>query len=210
VAAWVRETEIVAKGISLAEFDEERLRSSLEDIRHLTRKRCDEVLDPVQNICAAAGVAVVLVPALPETGISGCARWFGDGQGLIGLTLRYKTDDQLWFSFFHEVGHILLHRHKCSFVLDNAAEDLGDRIIDPEMEAVEEEANRFACDTLIPPEALGKFLRDAIFTNDAIHEFASRVGIGPGIVVGRLQHDGILKHHQGVALKQKLNWNFVS
>jgi hypothetical protein len=209
IAAWVREAEIVASGIALNDFNEDSLRKSLAALRVLTREPADEILGPVQDICAQAGVAVVLVPALPQTGISGCARWLSDRRALIGLTLRYKTDDQLWFTLFHEIGHILLHRSKRAFVLDNAAEDLGDRVIDPEMEQYEAEANRFAADTLIPSEEYSNFIFRETFTNESVHYFAERVGVGPGIVIGRLQHDGILMRHQGNALKQRLNWGFI-
>jgi addiction module HigA family antidote len=210
IAAWVREVEIVASGLDVAEFDAQRLRSSLDALRQLTRRPADQIMDPIQSICAGAGVAVVLVPELPQTGISGCARWLSDKRGLVGLTLRYKKDDQFWFCFFHEIGHILLHRHKLSFVVDNAADHLDDRVVDPEMEQYEAEANRFSADTLIPPSALGDFIRKQTFTSDSIHDFAEMIGVGPGIVVGRLQHDGILQRHQGNALKQTLNWRFAT
>jgi addiction module HigA family antidote len=210
IAAWVREAEIVASELDLAEFDEQRLRSTLEALRELTRKPADQIMDPIQTICAKAGVAVVLVPELPHTAISGCARWLSDKRALVGLTLRYKTDDQLWFTFFHEIGHILLHRYKRSFVLDNAADDLADRVVDPEMEQYEAEANRFSADTLIPPRLLGEFIRRGTFTNESIHDFAEMIKVGPGIVVGRLQHDGILQRHQGQKLKQKLGSRFAT
>jgi HTH-type transcriptional regulator/antitoxin HigA len=210
IAAWVREVEIVARGLELADFDERRLRGSLETLRALTRKRADTILDPLQEICAAAGVAVVLVPSLPKTGISGCIRWLSERRALIGLTLRFKTEDQLWFTFFHEIGHLLLHRHIHSFVVDNAAEDLGDPIVDPEMEQYEAEANRFARDALIPPKAYSEFVRNGTFTNESIQRFAEEIGIGPGVLVGRLQHDDFLKHHQGNAYKQKLDWGFAT
>jgi addiction module HigA family antidote len=208
IAAWVREAELVASELDVAEYDEDRLRSSLEALRRLTRERAETIMDPIQSICASAGVAVVLIPELPHTCISGCARWLSDKRALVGLTLRYKKDDQFWFTFFHEIGHILLHKHRRSFVVDNAAEDLGDRVVDPEMEQYEEEANRFAVDTLIPPKALGDFLRKQTFTNESIYAFAEQIGIGPGIVVGRLQHDGVLSRYQGNAFKQTLGWDF--
>jgi HTH-type transcriptional regulator/antitoxin HigA len=210
IAAWVREAELVAQELELAEFDDARLRSSFDELRRLTRKPADQIMDPLQTICARAGVAVVLVPELRNTGISGCARWLSDNKALLGLTLRYKTDDQLWFTIFHEIGHILLHKSKRSFVLDNAAEDLSDRVIDPEMQQYEMEANRFSADTLIPPHALSDFIRQEAFTNDSIHDFAEFVGVGPGIVVGRLQREGLLARHQGNALKQKLHWSFTA
>jgi addiction module HigA family antidote len=209
VAAWVRETELVAAEIELAEFDEPRLRSLIEKLRSLTREPVDKAIGRAQELCASAGLAVVIVPALRNTGISGCARWLPDRKALIGLSLRYKTDDQLWFTFFHELGHILLHRRKRSFVLDNAAEDLSDRVVDPEMQAYESEANRFSGETLIPPRHLSDFIKQNRFTSDSIHDFAESVGIGPGIVVGRLQFEDILAPHQGNSLKQKVDWRFV-
>ncbi len=209
IAAWLREVELVARDVNVKDFDERVLSSSLNELRQLTRKPADAILDPIQKICAEAGVAVVLVPELPNTGISGCVRWLADKKALVGLTLRYKTDDQLWFTLFHEIGHILLHRTKRSFVVDNAAEDLADHVIDPEMQKYETEASRFAADTLIPPPALSAFIRNKAFTNESIHEFAESVGVGPGIVVGRLQHEGLLARHQGNALKQKLDFGFV-
>jgi hypothetical protein len=211
VSAWVREAEIEASKLILSDFDENRLRSSLDEVRRLTRKRTGEALEGAKAICSRAGVAVVLVPELPRTRISGCARWLSDKHALVGLTIRYKTDDQLWYTFFHEVGHILLHRDQQSFVIDNAAKDVSDKVVDPKMAKYEEEANRFAADTLIPPAALREFLRlhGKTLTNDEIHDFAESIGVGPGIVVGRLQHDCILKRHQGNKLKQILDWGFT-
>lgn len=209
ISAWVRETELVAAELQTADFNEQLLRASIEELRHLTTTRADKVMDPIQQICAAAGVAVVWVPELPHCAISGCARWLSDKKAVVALTLRYKTDDQMWFTFFHELGHVLLHRKKRSFVLDNAADDLSDQVVDPEMQRYESEANQFARDTLIPPDALGEFVRKKSFASGDIHDFAETIGIGPGIVVGRLQHERLLARHQGNALKQKLDWQFV-
>lgn len=208
ISAWVRETELVAAELHTRDFNEKELRSAIDSLRQLTRQRAGDIMEPIQNICAAAGVAVVWVPELPHSGISGCARWLSEKKALVGLTLRYKTDDQMWFTFFHELGHVLLHRKKRSFVLDNAANDLADRVIDPDMQRYEAEANQFARDTLIPPTELADFIRKNDLTNEGIHDFAEAIGIGPGIVVGRLQFEGLLKPYQGNALKQKLDWRF--
>jgi HTH-type transcriptional regulator / antitoxin HigA len=208
LSAWVRETELTAEQMETAPFDEAKLRASIGELRRLTREKADNILNPVQSICAGFGVAVVLVPELPHCGISGSAQWLSDKKALIGLTLRYKTDDQLWYTFFHELAHVLLHRKKKTLIVDNAADDLSDRIIDPEMQGYEAEANQFSADTLIPPAALSEFLRARTFTNESIYDFAEKIGVGPGVLVGRLQHDGVLKRFQGNAFKQNLNWKF--
>ena len=206
ISAWVRETELVAAEIETEHFNEKLLRSLIGEIRRFTTERVDEAVGPVQALCATAGVAVVWVPELPQSGISGCARWMSNRKALIGLTLRYRTEDQLWYSFFHELGHLLLHKSMRPFVLDNAACDLFDRVVDPEMEKYEAEANQFAADTLIPPSTLSDFVVRRDFSNDDIYDFAEEIGVSPGIVVGRLQHMGLLAAYQGNALKQKLEW----
>jgi len=210
ISAWVRATELVAEQVAarltVADFDEQILRTCLNPLRQQSRRRASEIKDPIQEICAKAGVIVVWVPEVPGTGISGCARWVGERKALIALTLRYKTDDQMWFTFFHEIAHILLHRKRRDFILDNAAEDLADRIVDPQMQKDEDEANRFAADTLIPPDALAAFIKKADFGNEAIHTFSEKLGIGPGLVVGRLQFEEVLARHQGNKLKQQLDY----
>jgi len=195
VAAWVREAEIIASSLTLADFDEGLLRLSLDELRRLTRKRTGEALGQAQEICSRAGVAVVLVPELPRTRISGCARWLSDTHALVGLTIRYKTDDQLWFTFFHELGHILLHRERQSFVIDNAAEDVGDKVVDPEMAKCEEEANRFAADTLFHRAVAGEFDAVLAMYHDQglaplkTHAFGQAVNVTLGLPLVRTSVD---------------------
>lgn len=208
ISAWIRATELYAEEIELPfdEFSVEKLISSFPSLRHLTRYAADKFVPDVQSICSKAGVSVVWVPELPRTGISGCARWLTDKRALIALTLRYKTDDQMWFTFFHEIGHLVLHQKKYELILDNAAEDLGDQIVDPPMQSTEEEANRFAADAIIPPSLLSEFIDKKDLSNEAIKNFSDRLDIGPGLVVGRLQREGILSYHQGNTLKRRFDW----
>jgi hypothetical protein len=209
ISVWVRATELAAAELQLAEFNEGLVRASIKELRRFTTMRADKIVGSVQSLCAAAGIAVVWVPGLRHTGISGCARWLSSNKALIALTLRYKTDDQMWFTFFHELAHILLHRKTHAFVLDNAVVDLSDPVVDPQIQKQEDESNRFAADTLIPPDALGTFIANQDFGNDAIKGFAEDIGVGPGIVVGRLQREGILLPYQGNTFKQKLGFRIV-
>lgn len=208
VSAWARAAELEAEQLDfeVQDFDENRLRSLLGKLRNQTTEPAERFVPTVQELCAGAGVAVVWVPELPQTGISGCARWLADNKALVALTLRYKTDDQMWLTFFHEMAHILLHKkHRC-FIMDNADQDLADNVIDPQMQREEEEANRFAEDTLVPPSDLHTFIQKSSFSLESIKQFSEKLGIGPGILVGRLQREEILGYNQGNGLKRKFNW----
>jgi HTH-type transcriptional regulator/antitoxin HigA len=59
---------------------------------------------------------------------------------VVQLSLRSHEDGQFWFSFFHEVGHILLHGKKAAFLDDFKTDD----------SEQEREANAFARGLLIP------------------------------------------------------------
>ncbi|HEY9785709.1 MAG TPA: hypothetical protein V6D17_09930, partial [Candidatus Obscuribacterales bacterium] len=67
-------------------------------------------------------------------------------------------------------------------------------------------ASRFAMDLLIPPAALDHFIETGSFSQQAIREFATEQGIAPGIVVGRLQHEGRLDWKLFRSLKKTFSW----
>ena len=196
-AAWLRQGEIAATEIDCAPYNERRFREALRRIRTLTTEP-PEVFEPeVVRLCAEAGVAVVFVPELPRTGICGAIRWLTPTKALIQLSLRYKTDDHLWFSFFHEAGHILLHGKREAFF------ETGEMAGTDE----EDQANEFARDILIPLPEWQRFVGSGQYHSKAdIADFAEQVGIAPGIVVGRLQHDNYLPFSHCNDLKQRLEW----
>lgn len=195
VSAWLRRGEIQAQHIATAPFDKARFKAVLEQARGLTREP-PEVFQPrLIELCASAGVAVVFVPELPKTCVSGATRWLTPEKALIQLSLRYKSDDQLWFTFFHEAGHVLLHGKREVFIEGDGAD-----------EVKEHEANRFAADFLIPPAAWREFVAKGRPTLAQVSSFAAQLGIAPGIVVGRLQKEEIYDYKVGNGLKRRFQW----
>ncbi|MDA3933958.1 MAG: helix-turn-helix domain-containing protein [Gammaproteobacteria bacterium] len=197
VSAWLRQGEIEAGRIDCRKYDKKNFRSALDQIRSITTVPEPEAFIPeLQEQCAGAGVAVVFVPGLPKTGLSGATRWLKPGKALIQLSLRDKTNDHLWFTFFHEAAHILLHGKKELFLEGTSGMD----------EDREAEANAFAADLLIPSRAWRRFIERADFSLQSIQNFAEHVEIAPGIVIGRLQHEGQLPHTHGNKLKIRYEW----
>src|SRR5438105_12685937 len=146
-------------------------------------------------MCSRSGVAVVFVREVPGTRASGAARWLSPTKALIQLSLRHLSNDHLWFSFFHEAGHILLHGKRMMFI------DVERMLTDEH----EDEANRFARDFLIPP-SVGVRLRDLSEHEDEVMRFAKEAAIAPGIVVGRMQNEGMLAWNKLNHLKVRYIW----
>lgn len=197
VAAWLRLGELIAQDKACQPFDAGKLRAILPKLRALTVDSPATFLPKVQELCAEAGVIVVLVQEIPGTRVSGATRWLSPTRALVQLSLRYKTDDQFWFTLFHELAHVLLHGKKDVWIEDDLPGDAGDA--DP----LEQEANRFAREVLIPRQQERR-LR-TLRSLSAVRAFADELGLAPGVVVGRLQRDGILGYDVGQYLKRRLD-----
>ena len=187
ISAWLRLGEQVAEKLDGPKYDKARFENALSEIRGLTCT-APEFFEPrMRELLHDAGVLLALVPAIPRAHVSGVARWLNPTRPLIQLSLYGKTNDKFWFTFFHEAAHILLHADskeaKKSIFLDDPN---ANHSPDPR----EQEANQWAGNVLIPQEyshALG-----TLRTKEAVRAFATSIGIHPGIVVGRLQHDHII------------------
>lgn len=194
VATWLRLGELEAAEIECAEFDPRRFRQALREIRTLTREDPERFQEEMVRLCAESGVALVFVPEITGTRASGATHWLTPTKAIIQLSLRYKADDHLWFSFFHEAAHVLLHSKKGTFITGTESED------DP----TEDEANAFAASFLIPRRYEAELF--GLESLEEIAAFAERIGIAPGIVVGRMQREGILGWNQGNGLKKRLRF----
>ena len=195
LATWLRVVELEAARVECLPFELATFREVLSSARGLTAQRDPQrFLHELRELCAAAGVAVVWSPAPPGCAVHGVTRWLSSTKALLALSARYRTDDQLWFSFFHEAGHIVKHGKKLLFIE-------GVDGLDADKEA---EADRYAASTLIPSEHNTELA--ALRTELAIKRFAASLSLTPGIVVGRLQHDGMLSHAQMNHLKVRYEW----
>ena len=193
VAAWLRLGEIEASHVECAEFSKERFRNALERIRSMTRDDVEQYAPKMVELCAESGVALVFVPEIKGARAWGATRWLTPAKAVIQLSLRYKWEDHFWFSFFHEAGHVLLHGKRDTFI----DSDGGDS-------EFEDEANRFAARILIPREYEPElpYLRSLA----QITEFAERIELHPGIVVGRLQREKVIDYRVGNRLRRKLEF----
>ncbi len=198
LATWLRLGEIEASRMDCAAYKEATFRQALKRIRNLTARRSDGVFDEVARLCSDAGVALIIIKPLPKTALSGASWWLTPRKAVIQLSARHMSDDHLWFSMFHEAAHILLHSKKNVFVHERNGVDTD----------IEVQADRWAADFLISPRRWNEFIDTSEFTESVVVRFADEQGIAPGIVVGRLQHEGHIGWRTNLnVLKVRLKWS---
>lgn len=204
VAVWLRKSEIVAEAIDTEVYSEAGFKALIPDLRSLSLQPWNEIESTLVEECAKVGVALVLVPTVPNTGLRGAAYWATKDKAVIVVSDRLKHEANVWFSFFHEVCHILEHSKKAVFI-DHHDEGTGGRDI-------EAEADEFSAETLIPKSVLGAFVQrygqyvpkmsPAVFKS-----FAKEYNVAPGLLLMRLQHHKVLPRKTPLAkLKRKLEF----
>lgn len=202
VEVWLRLGEIEAKQQNCADYNASQFKHAAQEIRELTCDPIDEAFKRTTELCNKAGVALVATRPFKNMPLSGAARWMSPKNPVIQLSLRHKTNDHFWFTFFHEAAHILLHSKKAIFLDEKSGVGADE----------EREADEWASNILIPRKDWESFVAgfrnsEGKISADKIVDFATRQGIAPGIVVGRLQYDRVLAWGSCLNnLKDKYEW----
>jgi HTH-type transcriptional regulator/antitoxin HigA len=168
-ALWLRSAELKAEALDLVPYNKAAFIKLLSKLPTLTVDPIGDSFPILQQRCAEAGVAVVFTPGLEGTRTSAAVRWLGPERPVIALTERGKYEDSLWFSFFHEAGHVVRHPKRKSVVeLEDADDDDG----------AETEANAFA-KTILLRGRLDELLN--LDSRQELQAFSDELGIHPGV-----------------------------
>lgn len=181
-SAWLRKGEIEGHKIDCKPFNKELLLQHIPQIRSLSKEKDPEdFISKLKAFLSECGVAFVIVQPFPGVPVYGASSWLNPEKALIQLSLRGKYDDLFWFAVFHEICHILKHSKKEIFV------EIDDKETTKSPEEIE--ADHFATETLIPEAEFKSWLQETEnFSTNQVIDFADKMGIAPGIVVGRLQY----------------------
>jgi HTH-type transcriptional regulator/antitoxin HigA len=198
MAMWLRQGEIEAQLIETADWNPSALRRRLGEIKKLSlRKQPSAFLSDLRRICAEVGIALVVARAPDGCRASGASKLLSDHKAMILMSFRFRSNDHFWFTLFHELGHLLLHEREVwvDFDLD-------------ELDTKEQEANSFARDLIIPPPRRSEFAR-LPKKRDDIMRFAISLDVAPGLIVGQMQHRGMLDQGAFSYLKRRWSWEEI-
>lgn len=187
LAAWAQKARIEARKHKLSPINIRRLELAIPKIREMTVEDpvifCGELI----KLFSKNGIALAFLPHIGGSFLHG-ATFFDSDHIVMGLTVRGKDADEFWFSFFHEVCHIV-RGHINDGVATNDEKEL--------------EADAFARDILISSDLYKSFVEADCFTKRCIIDFANKINIAPGIVLGRLQKETKVPYNKYNELKVK-------
>ena len=199
---WLRMGELLAEHDMHPDYDVKEFKKSLKEIRGLTAMGLEKSLPKALELCNDAGVTLAFIKSLPGTNVSGAAWWMSSKAPVIQMSTSHKTDDRLWFNFFHEAAHIFLHKDRLGGTMNAFVDGMGG-----DGNEIEKEADAWATNFLIKQAAWNKFTSGFKNSEKEVRQFARQQGIAPGVIVGRLQQERRAPWKHLNHLRKKPNWS---
>lgn len=183
VRAWYYRARQMAKILEVAPFNEGKMEVLIKDLRKVAAYAKQTYRVP--QILAKYGIRFIVIEQLPFTKMDGAAFWLDEKSPVIALSIRYDRIDSFWFTLMHEVMHI---KHKDGVSIDDGLLE-AENLAGGASSVVEERANTEAAAALIDPSELESFIKRVapLYSEQRIIQFAHRLQIHPGIIVGQLQ-----------------------
>ena len=156
---------------------------SEEDLLEIARLSADiNRLPEVSDKLLDRGIVLVHEMAIPGAKIDGAVFKLREGTPVIGMSLRYSRLDHYWFTLMHELAHVVLHDELLvSPIIDDFELESA--------ELIERQANRLACNTMIPPNLWRSCPAKYSLNERDVRSFARTLGVAPHVVAGRLRRD---------------------
>lgn len=182
--AWLFQVKHMAERQVVGKYSADSLAKALDRLKALLS--APEEIRHVPRILNECGVRFVLVEALLGSKIDGVCLWLKD-KPVIGLSARLDRIDNFWFVLRHEIEHALKeHGKDAGAMIDEELE-----ATDSKQSAEERAANEAAQEFAVPTSELRNYMgrvNPYFFSEERVMGFAKRLGVHPGLVVGRLQN----------------------
>ena len=139
---------------------------------------------PVQarDYLAQYGIALQIVPQLARTHLDGATLWAPDSYPVIALTLRNDRVARFWSGLLHGLAHLGLHAGM-------GAVGFLDDLDLPSRDPIEQQADEWAREALIPSVAWDSWSARQDLTQLDVLMFAEELGVHPTIVAERMRDE---------------------
>jgi HTH-type transcriptional regulator / antitoxin HigA len=199
ISVWLRLGELQAERLNVLGFDKKVLRKKLGAIQEIAYNHSDNWLDELQNLCSSCGVALVYTPCIAKAPIYGAARWIKNNMiPLVQISDGQKDYNAFWFTFYHELAHIIYHGKKEMFIegLDRISQN----------KDKENEADAFAARMLLSEKERNELFQHHSFDRNLIVDLSQKFKKHPGIIVAQIQqqYNHLYQDYRLNSLKSKV------
>ena len=177
---WLAYALTEARKLEIKPYERTKLFCSIAKMRSLTKLRPYQFYPKLQQILGECGVRFVYIPYMPKSNIYGATKWLSSNSVMMAVSNRGERADTFWFTFFHELAHVLM-QHKRYCLLQTNEED--------------SEADLLARQVIISDKQWKEFVDAKDYSEKSIVKFARSLDILPLIILGRLIKEGYVKEY---------------
>jgi HTH-type transcriptional regulator/antitoxin HigA len=187
--AWCFRARQLAKSMIVAPFSPDNLGDAQKKLRELAAY--PKEARHLSHVLADFGIRFMVIEPLPGAKIDGAAFWLDTADAaepVIAVSLRHDRIDGFWFTVMHEFAHVRAgDAYSVDIDLVDEMKGIAVRLVDDETERL---ANTRAADALIAQDEMWSFMNRVgpYYSRDRVIQFANRIKIHPGIIVGQLQY----------------------
>lgn len=187
--AWAFRAKQLAQAIRVGKYSDAKLKAAVKKLKNLLG--WPQEARKVSSILADCGIRFVVVEPLPHTRIDGVAFWLDTESPVIALSMRFDRIDNFWHVLGHEMSHIA-HVDDPAPDADSVVDERPTEVVDE----IEKRANHDSAATWIDAAELESFISRVgpLYSMDKINQFANRIRVHPGIIIGQLQNRGELRY----------------
>jgi HTH-type transcriptional regulator / antitoxin HigA len=184
-ACWFSMCKTKSKDISVAAFNKNGFEKFFQEVKMYMHSQ--DSIPEMLNRLNSLGVKFLVFRHLKQTYINGAA--YMDGKNpVIVLTIRYDRLDHFWFTFLHELAHVLLHR-----------DQIKEGCIDydqPDSTDMEKEANEAAIRAYGGDGVLKYFENHSAVSDKEIRRVAKSMNVHISVVKGLLANEGKIPYNR--------------
>jgi HTH-type transcriptional regulator / antitoxin HigA len=191
-SAWCQRARQLASALVVQAFDPSKFSNLEKELRVLAAY--PKEVRHLPKVFGKYGIRFVVVEPLAGAKIDGAAFWISEKAPVIAVSARFDRIDAFWFTVMHECSHI---RHEDALSVDDELVNETGSAEVLTRDEFEIRADSEASSSLIAKEELDSFVRrlGPLYSRERIIQFAHRIKIHPGIIVGQLQHRGEVGYH---------------
>lgn len=180
--AWLFRVKQIAAAMPTSPYSESSLRAAIPELRRLLLS--PEGVREVPRILAGCGVRFVIVEHVSSSKIDGVTFWLDNKSPVIGMSLRLDKIDNFWFVLRHEIEHVLNKHGQEEAIVDADSDKVPGKVTEEEMIA-----NLAGTDFCVSEDQMSDFIlrNNPLFSEEKVLNFARRMQVHPGLVVGQLQ-----------------------
>lgn len=197
LGAWLRICQLQGEACKIeTSFEKKRIDALVQSAKQIMCNAHGDLQKDLKNLMAEYGVDFSIIRHFKGAPVQGYISQKKDGTYQMVLTIRGAYADIFWFSFFHELGHIV-----------NGDVGTNNKYIDYHSDSQQEiQADEFAANALVKTEDFEKFVLDGRFDLASIRCFAAQHNVMPYIIIGRLQKNGYLPYTSYSREKLRYKW----